>query len=126
MPAITFDLLEYMSGLTSFVFDKAVLTRIAFDRGVAEVTSYSELSESDKELIHADMLLTAYLSPDIWASYSQAHGSFKKSVGSQSVYTENKELLKKYLIGVYKKYNDPKLNELSEINEDSKMRFLDI
>ena len=68
MPAIEFDILQYMSGLTGFTFDKAVLTRIALDRGVSEVTDYEELTQRQKDLITADLLLTAYLSPTTWAS----------------------------------------------------------
>lgn len=107
MAAIEFDILQYMSGLTGFTFDKAVLTRIALDRGVADVTEYDELSQQDKDLITADLLLTAYLSPTIWASFTQSHGSYKKGVGSQSMY--NKEEILDWLRGIYEKYEDPML-----------------
>lgn len=107
MDVIEFDILQYMSGLTGFTFDKAVLTRIALDRGVAEVTEYDELSQQDKDLITADLLLTAYLSPTIWASFTQSHGSYKKGVGSQSMY--NKEEILDWLRGIYEKYEDPML-----------------
>lgn len=107
MAVIEFDILQYMSGLTGFTFDKAVLTRIALDRGVAEVTEYEELTKKDKDLITADLLLTAYLSPTIWASFTQSHGSYKKGVGSQSMY--NKEEILDWLRGIYEKYEDPML-----------------
>lgn len=107
MAVIEFDILQYMSGLTGFTFDKAVLERIALDRGVAEVTEYDELSQQDKDLITADLLLTAYLSPTIWASFTQSHGSYKKGVGSQSMY--NKEEILDWLRGIYEKYEDPML-----------------
>ena len=38
-----FDILKYMSGLTAFVFDKDVLERIALERGVSEVESFTDL-----------------------------------------------------------------------------------
>ena len=38
-----FDILEYLSGLTGYVFDKAVLKRIAWEREVSDVTSFDEL-----------------------------------------------------------------------------------
>lgn len=99
-----------MSGLTGFTFDKAVLVRIAFDRGVEDVTDYDELTEKDKDLITADLLLTAYLSPTVWASFEQSHGSYKKGIGSQTMY--NKEEIYNYLYNIYKEYNDEKLQEL--------------
>lgn len=112
MAAIEFDILQYMSGLTGFTFDKAVLVRIALDRGVADVTEYDELSDQDKDLITADLLLAAYLSPTIWASFSQSHGSYKKGIGSQSMY--NKEEILDYLRGIYETYQDPMLDKVPD------------
>lgn len=112
MAAIEFDILQYMSGLTGFTFDKAVLTRIALERGVAEVTEYEELSQKDIDLMTADLLLTAYLSPNVWASFDQSHGSYKKGIGSQTVY--NKEELLDYLRGIYDKYEDEKLEQVPD------------
>ena len=112
MAAIEFDILQYMSGLTGFTFDKAVLTRIAFERGVAEITEYDELERRDIDLITADLLLTAYLSPNVGASFDQSHGSYKKGVGSQTMY--NKEEILDYLRGIYEKYDDEKLDEVPD------------
>ena len=110
MATIEFDILQYMSGLTGFTFDKAVLTRIALERGVDEVTEYDELTKRDRDLITADLLLTAYLSPTVWASFDQSHGSYKKGIGSQTMY--NKEDIYNYLYNIYKLYEDEKLEEL--------------
>lgn len=121
MAAIEFDILQYMSGLTGFTFDKAVLTRIALDRGVSEVTEYSELTERLKDLLNADLLLTAYLSPTIWASFTQSHGSYKKGIGSQSVYS--KEKLLDFLRGIYEKYEDPKLETVLALYNSTCITF---
>ena len=112
MDAIEFDILQFMSGLTGFTFDKAVLTRIALQRGVDEVTEYDELSEKDEDLITADLLLTAYLSPTVWASFDQSHGSYKKGVGSQTMY--NKEEILDFLRRIYEKYKDPMLDKVPD------------
>ena len=45
----TFDIIEYLSGITMFTFDKAVLKRIALDREVQDVSDFSELDEKPKE-----------------------------------------------------------------------------
>lgn len=112
MAAIEFDILQYMSGLTGFTFDKAVLTRIALEREVDQVTAYAQLTKRQRDLITADLLLTAYLSPTVWASFDQAHGSFKKGVGSQTMY--NKEEIYNYLYNIYSQYEDEKLEELPD------------
>ena len=118
-----FDILEYLSGLTSFVFDKAVLKRIALDRGVTSVTSYSELDDKTKDLLRADLLLAAYLSPNVWASYTHSHGSYSQTTGSQTIYIEEKERIYNMLRNIYSKYDDAKLEE---IGEEYTMDFLDI
>ena len=118
-----FDILEYLSGLTSFVFDKAVLKRIALDRGVMSVTSYSELDDKTKDLLRADLLLAAYLSPNVWASYTHSHGSYSQTTGSQTIYIEEKERIYNMLRNIYSKYGDAKLEE---IGEEYTMDFLDI
>ena len=118
-----FDILEYLSGLTSFVFDKAVLKRIALDRGVLSVTSYSELDDKTKDLLRADLLLAAYLSPNVWASYTHSHGRYSQTTGSQTIYIEEKERIYNMLRNIYSKYEDAKLEE---IGEEYTMDFLDI
>ena len=48
--AQTFNIIEYISGLTNFIFDKAVLNRIALDNEVADITEYSELTEEKRDM----------------------------------------------------------------------------
>lgn len=112
MSVIQFDILQYMSGLTGFVFDKAVLERIALDRGVSEATDISELTQRDKDLLLADLLLAAYLSPTTWASFDQRHGSYTKAIGGQNVL--NKDDIYDFLFRIYKKYDDEMLELLDD------------
>lgn len=108
----TFDIIEYLSGITMFTFDKAVLKRIALDRNVADVTEYIILDTKTKDLLKADLLYAAYLSPNVWASSTHSHGSYTKTIGSQTIYSEDKERLYNTFVDIYKKYDDPKLEEI--------------
>lgn len=117
-----FDIIEYLSGLTTYVFDKAVLKRIAYDREVFEVTDYAELDQRTKDLLLADVLYTAYLSPNVIASSTQAHGSFSQTIGSQTIYEQEKERLYNTFFKIYSKYNDDKLEELKD--SDSNLQWL--
>ena len=47
MTQIKFDIIEWLSGLTNFIFDKAVLKRVAIECGVAEVKSYADIGEEE-------------------------------------------------------------------------------
>lgn len=109
-----FDIIEYLSGLTGYVFDKAVLKRIAYERKVEEVIDYAELDQRTKDLLLADVLYTAYLSPNIFASSTQSHGSYTKSIGSQTTYSAEKERLYNTFFKIYSKYKDDKLEELQD------------
>ena len=107
-----FDIIEYLSGITGFVFDKAVLNRIALDRGVQDVIAYEELDTKTKDLLRADLLYTAYLSPNVWASSTNSHGSYTNTIGSQTIYAEEKERLYNSFINIYRQYEDEKLEEI--------------
>lgn len=118
-----FDIIKYISGLLAgFVFDKATLERIALDRGVMRVTSYEELDAKTKELLKADLAYSAYYSPTVWASSTQSHGSYSKSRGSQTVADNDKERLYNIFSSVYKKYDDPVLEQVEA--EESNLQWM--
>lgn len=105
-----FNIIEYLSGLTGFVFDKAVLKRIAYDRQVANVEVYEDLDDKTKELLLADLLLVAYLSPNTIASSTMQHGAYTKTVGAQTI--QDKDAIYGVIVGIYKKYGDSKLDAI--------------
>ena len=119
-----FNIIEYLSGLTGFVFDKTVLKRIALERGVNEVTNYEELDTKMKDLLRADLLYAAYCSPNIWASSTQSHGSYTKTIGSQTLYVKDKERLYNMFYHIYKKYEDDKIEEIKA--NEATLQWLDI
>ena len=115
------DIIDYLSGLTGFVFDKAVLQRIALDRQTLNVNP-EELDAKTKDLLRADLLYTAYISPNVWASHTHSHGSFSQTTGSQTIYNEDKERIYNIFMGIYRKYNDEKLEE---IDDSSTLQWLE-
>lgn len=109
-----FDIIEYLSGLTGYVFDKAVLKRIAFERHVWDVENFEEIDSQTRDLLKADLLYTAYISPNTWGGTSVSHGSFSKSISSQSISPMEKDRLYKTIVGIYRKYDDEKLEEVEK------------
>lgn len=118
-----FDIIEFLSGLTGYVFDKAVLKRIALERRVYDIADYNQLTTQDVDLLKADLLYTAYLSPNVWASSTTQHGSFAKTIGSQTIYVSERERLYNMFYNIYKKYNDEKLDEIEGV--DGTLQWLD-
>ena len=108
-----FDIIRYMSSLTGYVFDDAVLERIALERNVAEVGSFDELTEKDKDLLTADLLFVLYTSPSKSASISKKHGQFSMSIGSQTI--TDKDGIFDIMMRLYTKWEDPKAEELERI-----------
>lgn len=68
-----FDIITYLEGLTAFVFDKAVLTRIAMERDVSDITDFKSLTQKQKDLLLADLLFVIYTSPNYTASQTNQH-----------------------------------------------------
>lgn len=114
-----FNILDYISGLTGFVFDKAVLQNIAFSRGVANVTFPDQIDEKTRELMRADLLYTAYCSPNTMASISHQHGSYSNSIGHQTI--NDKESLYKMFMSIYRRYGDPMVDSI----ESPTLQWLD-
>ena len=104
-----FDIYEYLSGLTGFYFDKAVLKRIAMRRGVQHATNIGDIDEKMEDLLTADLLLTAYMSPTSTPTMTKQHGTFAITVGSQTINT--KKDIYDIFVHLYRKWNDPKLEE---------------
>lgn len=117
------NIIEYLSGLTAYVFDKSVLKRIALDRGVLGIEDCTELDEQTRDLLKADLYYTAYMSPNVWASSTHSHGNFSQTIGSQTIYNEERERLYNMFMRIYTKYNDKMLSEVSA--SDSNLQWLD-
>lgn len=117
------NIIEYLSGLTAYVFDKSVLKRIALDRGVLGIEDCTELDEQTRDLLKADLYYTAYMSPNVWASSTHSHGGFSQTIGSQTIYNEERERLYNMFMRIYTKYNDKMLSEVSA--SDSNLQWLD-
>ena len=106
------EIIDYLSGLTGFVFDKSVLARIAKDRGVLD-KGVADLEQKDKDLCLADLLYTIYLSPNVMASMSQSHGNYQQTVGSQTIY--DKHDIYEMMIALYRKWGDAKGDDIPDL-----------
>ena len=109
----SFDIIRYMSSLTGYIFDDAVLERIALERNVAGVASFTDSTEKDEHLLTAFLLFVLYTSPSHSASFSQKHGQFSQSVGSQTI--TDKDGIYNLMMRLYNKWEDPKAEELERM-----------
>lgn len=108
-----FDVLEYISSLTGFSFDKSVIKRIAIERQVLYAKSIADIDKKQRDLITADLLLVAYLSPTSTSSITNKHGDYTKTIGSQTI--NSKKDIYNMLYSLYKRWNDDKLEAVKEM-----------
>ena len=110
---MTFNIIDFIAGLYPYVFDIAVLRRVAYDSGVIEITEYSELTEEQKDRCKIALLETLVLNPYQTASQTSKHGEWQEQTGSQMTTAKNIESIKNELKRLYKKYGeDEKLEQL--------------
>ena len=110
---MTFNIIDFIAGLYPYVFDIAVLRRVAYDCGVIEITEYSELTEEQKDRCRIALLETLVLNPYQTASQTSKHGEWQEQTGSQMTTAKNIESIKNELKRLYKKYSeDEKLEQL--------------
>ena len=110
---MTFNIIDFIAGLYPYVFDIAVLRRVAYDCGVIEITEYSELTEEQKDRCKIALLETLVLNPYQTAIQTSKHGEWQEQTGSQMTTAKNIESIKNELKRLYKKYGeDEKLEQL--------------
>ena len=101
---MTFNIIDFIAGLYPYVFDIAVLRRVAYDCGVIEITEYSELTEEQQDRCRIALLKTLVLNPYQTASQTSKHGEWQEQTGSQMTTAKNIESIKNELKRLYKKY----------------------
>ena len=119
-----FDILDYLSGITNFVFDKSVLNRVALECGVSEVESFSEITEEQKDRCKIALLETIVFGPYQTASSTNQHGAYTLTIGAQTITSAALESIKAELRRLYKKYsNEDKLDALDAT--DGEVRWIE-
>lgn len=110
-----FDIIEYLSGMTNFVFDAAQLKRVAYDCGVINVMYYCDLTDEQKDKCLIELLKLVVYGPITTASISNKHGNYETSVGAQTISDDTLEAAKARLRTLLKKYDlDDEVEELDD------------
>ena len=121
---MTFNIIDFIAGLYPYVFDIAVLRRVAYDCGVIEITEYSELTKEQKDRCRIALLETLVLNPYQTASQTSKHGEWQEQTGSQMTTAKNIESIKNELKRLYRKYGmDEELEQLE--NETANMEWME-
>ena len=121
---MTFNIIDFIAGLYPYVFDIAVLRRVAYDCGVIEITEYSELTEEQKDRCKIALLETLVLNPYQTASQTSKHGKWQEQTGSQMTTAKNIESIKNELKRLDRKCGmDEELEQLE--SETANMEWME-
>lgn len=113
MAASKFDILDYLSGMTNFVFDKSALNNVALDCGVSDVESYLDLTEEQKDRCKIALLEKIVFGVYQTASTTNQHGAYTLTVGAQTITSAALLSIKSELKRLYKKYGEDENLKLS-------------
>jgi hypothetical protein len=94
-----FDLITYMGSMTGYTFTREQLEGIVTNRGLGDVTSFSELTLKDRNLMLADMLFIIYTTPTSTGSVSKQHGDYSVTVGAMQI--TDKDNIYKLMTALY-------------------------
>ena len=109
-------------------FEKKHYIRIALDRGVdpeADAYDDTQVSQKQRDLMDADIIWYAVLKrPSNTASLSQSHNGYQKTIGSEQDFYQDDKI--QYALRIYNRYNDEKGEDLLELANARKIKFIPI
>lgn len=80
-----FNIIDFLSGLTLFTFDRAHLNVVALKCGVSGVTSYEELTEEQIDNCEIELLKMVVYGPYSTSSVKDKHGNFEREIGGYTL-----------------------------------------
>lgn len=110
----TFDIVEWLKREVGYDVPRGTLENKIMARGLSGVGDYSDLTQRDIDLLKADVIEYILLSPSTTASKSWSHGDQSRTIGSQV--TTYRDKLYDYMMGLYRKWNDPKAEDNEAMN----------
>lgn len=121
--------LEWLESSTMYSsFTEKNFVKIALDRGIDPTwDAYDDehVTEKERDLLTADLIYTAVLlRPSNTASLQQSHNGYQKTVGSEQDFYQDDKI--KYAIRIYKRYKDKRGEDLEELANSRKIKFIPI
>lgn len=119
----SFDIITWLGNRVGYNIPRETLENIVMERGLSDVTDFSELDQRDKDLLLADILFYLWSSPTESASYSRSHGDFSENVGSQKL--TDKRNIYSMMMSLYRKWGDAMVELIEEVEADGGVQWID-
>lgn len=122
--ATDFSILDFLSGLTRFTFDKRHLQTVAWKCGVASIESYDDMTTELAEKCEIELLKLVVYGPYTTSSVKNKHGNAEVDVGSYTLTSTQLESVKARLRRLMEKYDmDDEVEELD--NAGGQLTWID-
>lgn len=118
-----FNIINYMRGLTGYVFREDVLRRIAVERGVENATSIEDIDRRSRNLMIADMLMVLFTSPNNSGTKTKSHGDFTLTIGGQIITDKND--IYALMMRLYDNPDEELYEAIAEVADFGGTHFLD-
>ena len=84
-----FNINSYVASLIGYPVSKDAVNRIVTERGLADVTDWTEISRRDRNLVIADLLMVLFTSPSNTGSRTRSHGDYTVTIGGVIITDKN-------------------------------------
>ncbi len=109
MAAYTIE--TWLRGKVDFDFTSEAIAAILYDRGIAGGTALSEVSEKDRDLCYADLLMYAASSSVRSSGEYISDNGYQMQKASRNVY--DRKTMRDNALRIYKKWDDSKAETVS-------------
>lgn len=110
----TYTIETWLRGKVDFNFSQEAISAILYDRGVAEGAAMADVSEKDRDLCYADLLMyAASTSVQSSGEYVSDNG-YQLQRAARNVY--DRKAMRDNALRIYKKWDDAKADEAAGTN----------
>lgn len=97
---------DYLKGMVGFDVAEPTLNSIRINRNIKKGSDISELSEKDKDLAYADLLMWASTNPSSYTGSKSSDGGWTQTEASKTLTVSDKKSFRDMAMDIYKRYGD--------------------
>ena len=97
---------DYLKGMVGFEITASTLNAIHINREIAKGADVAELSNKDKDLAYADLLMWASTNPSSYTGSKQSDGGWTQTEASKTLNASDKKSFRSMAMDIYKRYGD--------------------
>lgn len=97
---------DYLKGMVGFDVPASTINSIRINREITKGSDVAELSDKDKDLAYADLLMWASTNPSSYTGSKQSDGGWTQTEASKTLNASDKKSFRSMAMDIYKRYGD--------------------